>query len=395
MSDAYGPEHADLDRVETLDNNFRILKKQLSQLQEDLNGGLADLGNKQKALRASINLLEQKPLVLEDRISSFERGRDTAANSIEALSAQVMELTSEFNARLLPPGVQEAIGQVHQTRGGVDCMQECVQSLRADIQKSESSLGRWWADLKVALDQRHSELKVAVDAACKQGAENHQNIQALMEAFEPSESLQHAKVSSCLSETGQLTSYQEQCNAHQSTDVPQQMVSRESQSEDCNDLQDAYQWNEAQLSAWLTGRGLPIEIARAFERHLVNGMVAVDLNVEDLLSMGVMDEATVHHVLHELSKLFTATDERIQQPPSVEEFSTMATSNCTDRQESGAALAGGGFVAARTRRAQRPPSASVRSHQRPLPFVRAVPEGSQNWPLDRNPYRSANRQLVS
>eukprot|EP00429_Kryptoperidinium_foliaceum_P043022 CAMPEP_0176126074 /NCGR_PEP_ID=MMETSP0120_2-20121206/63625_1 /TAXON_ID=160619 /ORGANISM="Kryptoperidinium foliaceum, Strain CCMP 1326" /LENGTH=69 /DNA_ID=CAMNT_0017460983 /DNA_START=54 /DNA_END=259 /DNA_ORIENTATION=+ len=48
-------------------------------------------------------------------------------------------------------------------------------------------------------------------------------------------------------------------------------------------------WTESQLSGWLLDRGLPEEIAHAFEAHLVNGLLGVDLSQEDLGSMGITD----------------------------------------------------------------------------------------------------------
>eukprot|EP00405_Crypthecodinium_cohnii_P026300 CAMPEP_0206493812 /NCGR_PEP_ID=MMETSP0324_2-20121206/47273_1 /ASSEMBLY_ACC=CAM_ASM_000836 /TAXON_ID=2866 /ORGANISM="Crypthecodinium cohnii, Strain Seligo" /LENGTH=651 /DNA_ID=CAMNT_0053977183 /DNA_START=26 /DNA_END=1981 /DNA_ORIENTATION=- len=64
------------------------------------------------------------------------------------------------------------------------------------------------------------------------------------------------------------------------------------------------QWTEQDLGQWLTERGLPESIGRAFEAHLVNGLLAVDLSKDDLVSMGVTDVLHQRRVEAELRELF-------------------------------------------------------------------------------------------
>eukprot|EP00930_Biecheleria_cincta_P034505 TRINITY_DN23845_c0_g2_i1.p1 TRINITY_DN23845_c0_g2~~TRINITY_DN23845_c0_g2_i1.p1 ORF type:complete len:582 (-),score=133.37 TRINITY_DN23845_c0_g2_i1:62-1807(-) len=68
-------------------------------------------------------------------------------------------------------------------------------------------------------------------------------------------------------------------------------------------------WTETQLAAFLQSRGLPRSTAQAFEDHLVNGLVAVDLSPEDLASMGICDDFQQRRLLLELRQLFASGDD--------------------------------------------------------------------------------------
>jgi len=68
-------------------------------------------------------------------------------------------------------------------------------------------------------------------------------------------------------------------------------------------------WTESQLGAFLQSRGLPRSTAQAFEDHLVNGLVAVDLSPEDLTSMGICDDFQQRRLLLELRQLFAGGDD--------------------------------------------------------------------------------------
>ncbi|CAK9095673.1 unnamed protein product [Durusdinium trenchii] len=72
---------------------------------------------------------------------------------------------------------------------------------------------------------------------------------------------------------------------------------------DCYQISPVY-WTESEVSRWLQSRGLPLPITNAFEDHLVNGLVAIDLNDEDLLSMGVDNVLHRRRALMELRQLF-------------------------------------------------------------------------------------------
>ncbi|CAE8598964.1 unnamed protein product [Polarella glacialis] len=67
---------------------------------------------------------------------------------------------------------------------------------------------------------------------------------------------------------------------------------------------DPRQWSEVELGRWLLAQGLPLEVGKAFEDHLVNGLVAVDLSKEDLSSMGIVDSLHQRRVILELRHLF-------------------------------------------------------------------------------------------
>ncbi|CAJ1454350.1 unnamed protein product, partial [Effrenium voratum] len=67
-------------------------------------------------------------------------------------------------------------------------------------------------------------------------------------------------------------------------------------------------WTETELSRWLEWRGLPSCIGRAFEDHLVNGLVALDLTAEDLCSMGIFNDLHRRRVLLELRQLYGSED---------------------------------------------------------------------------------------
>lgn len=63
-------------------------------------------------------------------------------------------------------------------------------------------------------------------------------------------------------------------------------------------------WSEGDLAQWLAVRGLPPDIPRAFEAHLVNGLLAEDLSETDLASMGIADALHQRRVILELRQLF-------------------------------------------------------------------------------------------
>ena len=63
-------------------------------------------------------------------------------------------------------------------------------------------------------------------------------------------------------------------------------------------------WSESDLAKWLNCRGLPACITRAFEDHLVNGLVAVDLKLEDLHLMGIHNGLHRRRVMLELRHLY-------------------------------------------------------------------------------------------
>lgn len=72
----------------------------------------------------------------------------------------------------------------------------------------------------------------------------------------------------------------------------------------CGQSGDPRLWNETQVSSWLLERGLPDEIAHAFEAHLVNGLLGFDLSKDDLISMGISDPMHQRRVSMELQQLF-------------------------------------------------------------------------------------------
>lgn len=67
---------------------------------------------------------------------------------------------------------------------------------------------------------------------------------------------------------------------------------------------DPWAWSEVELSRWLAYRCLPSEIPKAFEVHLVNGLLAEDLNGDDLAAMGITDALHQRRVILELRQLF-------------------------------------------------------------------------------------------
>lgn len=64
-------------------------------------------------------------------------------------------------------------------------------------------------------------------------------------------------------------------------------------------------WSDGDLAQWLVSRGLPPDIPRAFEAHLVNGLLAEDLSEVDLASMGITDALHQRRVTLELRQLFS------------------------------------------------------------------------------------------
>lgn len=69
---------------------------------------------------------------------------------------------------------------------------------------------------------------------------------------------------------------------------------------------DPRSWSEEDLGRWLASRGLPPDIPKAFEVHLVNGLLAEDLNEMDLASMGITDALHQRRVTLELRQLFSS-----------------------------------------------------------------------------------------
>lgn len=65
-----------------------------------------------------------------------------------------------------------------------------------------------------------------------------------------------------------------------------------------------WDWTSSQLSAWLLKRGLPGEIAHAFEVHLVNGQMGAELDEMDLKSMGIKHPLHQRRVQREMFELF-------------------------------------------------------------------------------------------
>eukprot|EP00747_Dinoflagellata_sp_TGD_P183280 gnl/TRDRNA2_/TRDRNA2_38046_c0_seq1.p1 gnl/TRDRNA2_/TRDRNA2_38046_c0~~gnl/TRDRNA2_/TRDRNA2_38046_c0_seq1.p1 ORF type:complete len:803 (-),score=120.55 gnl/TRDRNA2_/TRDRNA2_38046_c0_seq1:114-2522(-) len=78
-------------------------------------------------------------------------------------------------------------------------------------------------------------------------------------------------------------------------------------SEVC-DAQDPRKWSESQLCHWMRERGLPEQISRAFEEHLVNGLVGEELSEADLNMMGITAPLHQRRVVLELRSLFRSGD---------------------------------------------------------------------------------------
>jgi len=153
---------------------------------------------------------------------------------------------------------------------------------------------------------------------------------------------------------------------------------------------DPRSWSESQLGLWLVGRGLPVSIARAFEAHLVNGLVAVDLNEDDLASMSITDQFHQRRVLKELRALLSSAvvgevkhsnlsqdlSRQPSAPQSVCELpsgTTVPAAAVTPRQP---ALR----PQATPSRPQSVPSRPQSAQGRPMPFCAAVASGRRSQP---------------
>lgn len=138
---------------------------------------------------------------------------------------------------------------------------------------------------------------------------------------------------------------------------------------------DPRKWTECQLSAWLLERGLPGEIAHAFEAHLVNGLLGVGLSQEDLVSMGICDTLHQRRVVLELQQLFGRAQSpvaAVSVPPSC----SPASDAPLEAVRPASPVAAGAFSTSVKWRPQRPQSArGAGVGLRPSPYLHALSGG--------------------
>lgn len=145
---------------------------------------------------------------------------------------------------------------------------------------------------------------------------------------------------------------------------------------------DPRRWSETQLCNWLLSRRVPASVANAFKEHLVNGLLGVDLNEDDLSSMGIVDASQQKRVLIELRFLFGAASEGDAGQRQV------TCNPPTSRTNGSRALP----TATAVHQPGRPQSAKGQG-TRPSPYLNAVPLGRRSRPRSaQHSPRAATRQ---
>mmetsp|Transcript_73824 Transcript_73824/g.238599 ORF Transcript_73824/g.238599 Transcript_73824/m.238599 type:complete len:395 (+) Transcript_73824:2-1186(+) len=267
------------DRLESLTHDLRRLKKLMGQLQEELRTGLGSVNTQQAALRKRVDRLDevlhegaQQQGSVEDRLSDIEGRQESNTKSIEAFTASFAELGSEVASWPAAAKMQHALEQLET----VEVLGQRTKELEAAVAKCQA----------------------ATDLSCLQGREG---LQAIGE-------LRAALGQGCRQDVERLAATQLPASAN--SDDPRR-------------------WSESQLGLWLVDRGLPVGIARTFEAHLVNGLVAADLTEADVASMGISDPFHQRRVVREIRLLLESASAAVpSSPPMASGHRLSCASSC-------------------------------------------------------------------